>query len=188
MINLSKLKELFEVTPDSPSGLSWKVERRMGKGVGYVYAKPGDTVGCFDGYWNVIVDGVKLKVHRIVYAIANNSDSLEGIVDHIDGNRSNNSPINLRLVDAKINSRNKKRQVNNNTGKSGIHFDVKSSRTYSVVTWYELDGTKRTKAFSSVKHGLLESFNLACKHRDSVISELNKSNAGYTCRHGKDLS
>jgi hypothetical protein len=42
------------------------------------------------------------------------------MIDHIDGNGSNNAMCNLRLADYNINSKNKKININNKTGVTGV--------------------------------------------------------------------
>lgn len=76
--------------------------------VGRVYKK----IGGFDSYgyrvftprWN---DGrkVKISLHRVIYAKYNGPLDSRMVVDHIDGNRSNNRPDNLRLVSWEENRR-----------------------------------------------------------------------------------
>ena len=59
--------------------------------------------------------------HRMAYMLETNSEIPDGMqVDHIDGNRSDNSWNNLRLVSVSENNKNKRRYINNMSGKSGI--------------------------------------------------------------------
>ena len=77
---MQNLNDILYVNPDNPEGLSWKVERRMGKGVGYIYATPGDIAGSFNGkYYTVTIDGIKYKNHRIVYHLSHGNLSDEEI-------------------------------------------------------------------------------------------------------------
>lgn len=183
---MENLDKVFQISSASPSGLVWAVERRMGKGAGYVYAKPGDMAGSYDkdtGYYTVTYSGKKYKVHRIVHKIATGEDAL--LVDHINQIRTDNKPSNLRGVSHAVNSRNRKKPLANTSGKTGVHWDRKRQYTYAVVTWYDLSGNKLTKSFSASKLGLLESFRQAVLHRDNTIAQLNASGAGYTNNHGR---
>ena len=59
-----------------------------------------------DGYIQVQIKGVTKQIHRLVaQAFVPNPEGKE-LVDHIDGNRSNNYATNLRWVTAKENSNN----------------------------------------------------------------------------------
>lgn len=88
---------LNEVSLDetSPSGLRWNT---------------GKVAGCLrnDGYWRLRFKGKMYYNHRIVAILSGNLkdyyDSLE--IDHIDGNRGNNSVDNLRVVTRQTNNTN----------------------------------------------------------------------------------
>ena len=65
---------------------------------------------------------IRTMRHRLVYA-AVWGDIPDGLyVDHIDGNKSNDHPMNLRLADRSLNGRNRKINANNKTGFKGIHI------------------------------------------------------------------
>tara|TARA_R110001592_G_scaffold361090_1_gene670923 strand:+ start:5561 stop:6106 length:546 start_codon:yes stop_codon:yes gene_type:complete len=60
--------------------------------------------------------------HRIIYALGNQVDLLEGQIDHINGIRDDNRIENLRLVSNRDNSLNQKRSRLNTTGRTGVVF------------------------------------------------------------------
>lgn len=102
------LREDFEdkmyVDPTSPSGLRWKTDRRNMNDRGTLLARKGDIVGGKNnksGYW--CTNG-KL-CHRIVYALTYGECPGGLTVDHLDGNKDNNSVVNLELVSLAENSR-----------------------------------------------------------------------------------
>lgn len=107
---LELLNKKFVLDSSCPSGLRWK--SKMG----------GKPAGCdANDTWKIFVDGDYFNSARIVYAMANkNIDLGELLIDHIDGNYSNNDPKNLRLVDHSQNMKNRKTSKRNNTGVKGV--------------------------------------------------------------------
>ncbi len=73
-------------------------------------------------YKRVTVDGVRFYAHQAVW-IMHHGDIPDGrgvVIDHIDGDGSNNRLCNLRLTDQSGNARNTKRRVDNATGVMGV--------------------------------------------------------------------
>lgn len=93
----------FEVDSSSPSGLRWKMDRYNLKTRGYKLVNKGDIAGCKNKETNYWVAANKF-CHRIVYAIVHGECPLNLTVDHIDGNKDNNSIENLQLMSRNDNS------------------------------------------------------------------------------------
>lgn len=65
----------------------------------------------------------RLYLHRVV------TEAPKGIfTDHIDGDRLNNQKGNLRLVNQKENSQNRKKGINNRSGYIGVSWDNYNKR------------------------------------------------------------
>ena len=73
-------------------------------------AKVGDECGCLkrDGYKYFKFNGVAYLQHRIIWHIEKGASS-EKVLDHINGNRSDNRIENLREASARENCQNQKR-------------------------------------------------------------------------------
>jgi hypothetical protein len=112
-------------------------------------------------------------------------DRLDNTKGYIEGN--------VRWADSKQQSRNKGKQSNNSSGKTGVQFywsGVPGHDTYVVSSWYEVDKLSdklkyNSKKFPIKKYGLLEAFNLACLHRKEKIAHLNQNGYGYSDTHGQ---
>jgi hypothetical protein len=82
----------------------------------------GDVAGCVDkqGYITVGIRKKIYKAHRLAWLIKCN-DWPNGLIDHIDGNKSNNRWSNLRLVNETGNSENVRRpSKRNQSGFMGV--------------------------------------------------------------------
>lgn len=103
------LTNFLYISEDSPTMLRWKVDRSNNKNRTTVRA--GDVAGGNKGggYLSVKVCGKTLNAHRVVWVLHNKCDLAPNLViDHIDRNRSNNNPSNLRAVTHQENTRNRK--------------------------------------------------------------------------------
>lgn len=109
MITVERLHELFDYDPQTGS-LVRKVTTSQN-------ARKGAIAGhmCSHGYLNVWVDGVRYKVHRLVW-MYHRSKMPIGIIDHINRVRSDNRIENLREADAGINAINSGIRSDNTTG------------------------------------------------------------------------
>lgn len=85
--------------------------------------KVGDIAGWVEntGYRRIMVSGVTLQAHRIVWIYMTGSWPVDQI-DHINGDRSDNRFSNLREVNNSDNSKNQKVRVDNESGIAGVRF------------------------------------------------------------------
>lgn len=99
-----------EMFADQRSFRSWNA-RFAGKAAFTAINNCGYRVG------NIL--GQSHLAHRIIWELVTGK-APEGEIDHIDGNRANNLPSNLRLVSRAENRRNVKRSSNNTSGATGV--------------------------------------------------------------------
>lgn len=185
--NAIKWDDFVYYDETSPTFLRWKVERRTGKDYRVLIMTIGDTAGCIDtnGYAVTSFQLKTYKNHRIIWILFHGSIDPELQIDHQDGNRTNNSIINLRLVHKTINLRNQTIYSNNTTGFVGVGLvDNGKVSPFYTANWKDISGKSRQKSFSISKLGDTEAFRLACEYRTRMIEELNADGAGYTDRHG----
>lgn len=98
-------------------------------------AKVGDECGNGskrrDGYKQFQFKGKKYLTHRVVYFII--TGKLPIMIDHIDGDRSNNVFSNLREADNSRNRMNSKIAKNNTSGVKGVLFHKSKNRWVSSI-------------------------------------------------------
>ena len=96
----SLLHELFEFNFDTGK-LIWKVGSRKGKEAGYQTKQGYRIVGIKQGNRRI-----EYKAHRLIYYMFTGDTLTKKVVDHIDGDKSNNRLNNLRAVTQRENSKN----------------------------------------------------------------------------------
>lgn len=132
-ITLTELLETFRLSPD------FNLIRIKSTRKDYVDIVAGSVNA--KGYLKVRCNGKIYSAHRIIYQIANSIERLpEDIqIDHIDGNRLNNNPSNLRMASNQDNQRNVKIQRNNTSGFKGVTYEKNRNKWKASI----YDGTRR---------------------------------------------
>lgn len=102
---LNKLHTYFKIDQSSPSGLlRIKASRGRNGKVGPVLSKDRE------GYYRVKFKGVHYRTHRIIYFMHTGEDPSHWVVDHADGDISNNCVENLRRCSHVENLRNARKR------------------------------------------------------------------------------
>lgn len=119
-LDLSKIKEYVCVSTKSPTGLVWikSTNKRIRVGT------PALTGKLSNGYYEGRVNGTHFYAHRVVFFLTYGYWPKQ--VDHINGVRDDNNPLNLREADHTTNAQNKVAK--------GYYFD-KTLRRYRVRVW-----------------------------------------------------
>lgn len=172
----------------SPTCLRWKITSTDSLGRKHRWIQTGNIAGKRNGERSTLQkDRVHYLTYRIIYELHFGGIGGGLVVDHIDGDFTNNKIANLRLVPPTINKRNSNRSVTNTSGTHGVHFSTpKEGYTYWVASWRDHETSRKSfKHFSINKYGNEEAFRLAGEHREAMIAELNEQGAGYTHDHGK---
>lgn len=133
--------------------------------------KPGDFAGSRDkwGYINIDINNKKQKAHRLVFLY--HHGYLPEIVDHINGNPSDNNIENLRAATKSENARNAKRNSNNTSGVKGV-IKYKDSGKYGVFV---------TLNYNRMYLGVYDDLELA----ELVATEARNKYHGEFANHGK---
>lgn len=104
--------------------------------------KEGSPAGCLrlDGYLTI----AGIRAHRLAFKAMGVELNSSDIVDHIDGDVSNNSWSNLRLADKKVNAHNTTIRATNKTGIRGVSFNKSRNRYRTALL---VDGKQVSKRF-----------------------------------------
>lgn len=123
--NVDRLNELF--TLDTKRGV---LLHRKKCGI-----KSGSIAGNVmpQGYRRVKVDGKLYLSHRLIYAMAYGDCPQHMEVDHINGNKSDSRPENLRLATRSQNRHNVDTYANNSTNKKGTWYDKRRKAFFCAV-------------------------------------------------------
>ena len=116
------------------------------------------------------IQGRRVLMHRMLMGLQIGEKTL---VDHIDGNGLNNKRENIRLANHTLNMRNRKRNTNNASGRSGVHFRPNHGSSGTWVAVAMRNGKFVTKSFGCLKRGSDEAKRLAEEWRNAHELEYN---------------
>lgn len=142
------------------------------KGVGRCKPK-GKEAGSFDahGYGQINIFGKIWKEHRLVWLWVHGEFPTRQI-DHINHDRRDNRPENLRLVDNIENHKNRPMQISNKSGFVGVWYDKRHNRYQAYIS---VDKKR-------INLGIFASF-------DAAVAARKEANLryGYHQNHGSEL-
>lgn len=170
--------------PTSPTCLRWKFDRRYNVKAGGVAGKQKliKDMRCILSLCDKLY-----FTHTIIFILHYGKIDDDKVIDHIDGDSTNNRIENLRAILPLYNNHNRKLHVKNKSGITGLQYDAKAQ---SWVAQVRCNGARRKKTFACRKYGYENAKQMAT---DFVIAnrlELNASGeAAFTDRHiGIDTS
>jgi len=127
---IKTLEKHFKVCNQSASGLIWLLptSNRV-----QANTKAG-TKDVSNGYWKIKFLSKQYYCHRIVYYLHSKIDPKDFEIDHVDQNKSNNNPLNLRLATRSQNSANRNKNRTNTSGYKGVCWvDAKQKWTAQIT-------------------------------------------------------
>ena len=84
------------------------------------------------GYVTLRIRNVDMRAHRFVWWLTH-GEWPQGILDHINGDRSDNRPENLRLADESMNRMNMRLRSDNASGAHGVFFAPSKNRWLAQI-------------------------------------------------------
>lgn len=117
-------------------------------------------------------------IHKLVaeHFVDNPDVTKYQYVDHIDGNRQNNSASNLRWVTNQQNQLNKKTQTNNTSGITGVRCRVRGSVTRWIASWTDTENKYCTEAFNTKEQAIKRRQEMIEQHYDMEFYSESKKN------------
>lgn len=88
-------------------------------------------------------------IHRVIWVLKYGGIDPNLDIDHIDGNPWNNNIKNIRLVEKRLNQRNRKKMSNNKTGVNGVFFtQLQTIRVVitHILEWFGLANASKCGA------------------------------------------
>jgi hypothetical protein len=125
MVSVERLRELLSVHEDG--SLVWRSTNSNRAPAG----SPVSATKNRAGYLRVGIDGKRYYAHRVVFALVHGRWPVG--IDHINGNRSDNRPENIREASASQNMINRMADPRNTSGHRGVHFDKAHKRWLASI-------------------------------------------------------
>jgi len=114
MITKEYLKLILDYNSDTGI-FTWKFNKSK-------RVKAGDSAGwLYNGYRQIEINNKQYKAHRLAWLYVN-GEMPTNLIDHIDGNRSNNKISNLREATYQTNSENYKTPKTNKSGVKNVSW------------------------------------------------------------------
>ena len=168
--------QYFYLSPDSLSGLRWRISIESGHGK--IQARCGQVAGARSTskgktYWVVQLDGKKYTVHRILWELHNGLIPDGYVINHINGEGSDNTITNLELRTQQENILLQKRNTNlSNIGVSKVCSH--GTWWYWRAVWRGIDGKRKSQDFSIEKYGDTLAQKLAIDAKRNGLTSLLK--------------
>lgn len=121
-----------------------------------------------DGYKLGLILRRRERAHRLAWLLFHKKWP-DHLIDHIDGDKSNNRIKNLRDVPMSVNLKNASRNIRNTSGVNGVSWDKRGKKWYAQIT---VNG----KRINLGLHDTIESASAA-------RAEVNAAHS-FTARHG----
>lgn len=133
---------------------------------------PAGTFCPADGYLKIRINQLSYRVHRIMYQIYHNIYviSSDMIIDHVDGNRTNNIKENLQLVDSFEKNRGLRKYNKGASGYTGVCWHNRLNIWQSYI---RLDNKTRHLGYYENLIEAAEAYDIAAVRKGAINHILN---------------
>jgi hypothetical protein len=130
--------------------------------------------GCINktnGYLRVGINGREYLAHRIIFAMYHQIElSPDMEIDHINGDKLDNRPENLRRATRAQNGSNRPMQANNKSGFRGVCFDMQAKKWLAQIA---VNSIQMRLGYFTVKEEAALAYNEAAKRLHGEFARLN---------------
>lgn len=146
--------------------------RKVSKNCYVLKDTPAGYLDSADGLLKTKLNGICQHVHRLMYQIYNNVDVVtkDMIINHIDGNKSNNIKENLQLVDSFEKNHNLRKYNKGLSGYTGVCWHKRLNVWQSYIS---LDGKRRHLGNYDDPIEAAEAYDIAAIRKNAVNHILN---------------
>lgn len=172
--SIAFLRSVLSYSP-STGLLTWKVDRKSGKYGNCFSARAGQIAGAVkedEGvrfYRHICVASHRISAHRVCWAL-HFGEWPSGVIDHIDGDGTNNRIENLRVCSGAENMKNRRLNSNSKSGFKGVH-------RFSDGVWrarISVDGRKRSLGLFSHPEEAAVAYDKAAQSLHGSFARTNK--------------
>lgn len=165
-LTVDRLKSLLDYNPET-GDFTWKIKTSNRTPVGSRAGAKGTL-----GYIHISVDMKKYLAHRLAYFYMIGEWPAE-VIDHINGNKSDNRWANLRPATVAQNTWNSSVPQNNSSGHKGVSFSKSKRRwTARISKNYRL----RILGYFDTKEEAIEAYQKAAKRLHGKFAKLEEVN------------
>jgi hypothetical protein len=133
MITVERARELFRYDPETGI-IRWAVDVWAGRYRNVRVMKEGDVAGTKNGtgYYYIVADGHRVRAHRLAWLLFY-GQSPKALIDHIDGDKTNNRIANLREATKSQNGFNRGPERGNKSGFKGVYWSSQKRKWHAEM-------------------------------------------------------
>jgi hypothetical protein len=179
-LNFEELNERLYVSNESKTGLKWRNTKsfriKNGDDAGSSRVSNGKT------YYDVTINRKVYQAHRVVYLLAHGVLCSNLVINHIDGDSTNNSISNLEAITQRENILKRKMSKNNLSGVNGVYARYHKGILKGFLAGFPTSSHKsKSKLFSLFKYTSEEECLAAAKSYqqsqiDLILENIKKEN------------
>lgn len=160
-VTAARLRELLHYDPDT-GHVRWVLPQSN-------RVRPGEIAGCKTrlGYYRVSIENRDYLLHRVAWAM-HCGEWPRGVIDHIDGDKTNNRAANLRDVSVAVNMQNRR------TATSGTASGILGA------TWHKPSRSWQARVKTGGKTTSLGYFKTPEEAHEAYVAAKRKLHAGCT--------